>query len=59
MSIADLIPIIDAEIATLKQVRALVAGTAALPEKRKPGRPKTTDAPAVKPAKKKRNLAPA
>jgi len=58
MSIAKLLSLIDAEIATLRQVRSLVAGTTAATEKRKPGRPKSTDAPAVQPAQKRRNMSP-
>jgi hypothetical protein len=49
----DLIALIDAEIATLQQARALLAGATA---KKKPGRPKATAAPVPKPKKKKRNL---
>jgi hypothetical protein len=45
----DLIALIDAEIATLKEARALIAATG----KRKPGRPpKVVVAPAVKPKRK-------
>ena len=59
MDTRNLLSLIDAEIATLKQARALIAGTetVAVTEKRKPGRPKSVPAP-VAPAKKKRNLSP-
>jgi hypothetical protein len=51
MTIANLLPLIDAEIATLKQARALLS-TADAPAKRKPGRP-------AKPIQKmKRKLTP-
>ena len=53
----DILALIDAEIASLQQARALIAGAAATIVKRGPGRPpKGTIVPA-KPAKK-RNLSP-
>jgi hypothetical protein len=59
MNTADILKHIDAEIATLKQVRALLSGTVAETEKRKPGRPKSTPVSSVAPtANKKRNLSP-
>ena len=61
MNATNLITLIDAEIATLKQARALIAGVSAevVTEKRKPGRPKsTTTAPAAPAKKKKRKLTP-
>jgi hypothetical protein len=46
----DLIKLIDAEISTLKEARALIVATAAAPGKRKPGRPaKAIAAPVAKP----------
>ena len=58
MDTANLIALIDAEIATLRQARALIAGASAEPEKRKPGRPKSAPAPGAPAKKKKRNLSP-
>lgn len=59
MDITNLLTLIDAEIARLQQARALLSGTIAKPEKRKPGRPKSTTTAPVAPAKKKkRNLSP-
>lgn len=49
---SKLLSLIDAEIATLKQARALIAATA----KRKPGRP--AKAPAASAAKPKRKMSP-
>jgi hypothetical protein len=51
MSAIDILTLIDAEIATLQQVRAQLDGAA----KRGPGRPKSTRAPV---AKKKRKMSP-
>ena len=51
MSKPDLLSLIDAEIATLKQARALVAAT----DKRKPGRPvKATAIAGAKPTKRRK-----
>jgi hypothetical protein len=61
MDITNLLTLIDAEIAKLKQARALIAGDGTVAEtgKRKPGRPKATTTTAAAPAKKKkRNLTP-
>ncbi len=56
MGVSDILASVDREIALLKQVRALLTGTAAAAPKKKVGRPKKTAAvvtPAVKkPAKK-------
>jgi len=52
----EILALIDAEIASLQQARALIAGAASTIVKRGPGRPpKTAVAPV---AKKKRNLSP-
>jgi hypothetical protein len=48
MNTTDILALIDAEIATLQQARALIVGTEI---RRRPGRPKGT-------GKKKRNLSP-
>jgi hypothetical protein len=54
MSISSLLSLIDAQIDTLKQARALLT-TSDAPQKNKPGRPKgSTNAS----TKKKRNLSP-
>jgi hypothetical protein len=67
MGVSEILASVDREIALLKQVRALLAGTAAVTAKKKVGRPKKAVAavsPATsKPAKKiarrkKRNLSP-
>ena len=58
MDTTNLFSLIDAEIATLKQARSLIAGTEAETEKRKPGRPKGITAPAPAKNAKKRNLSP-
>jgi hypothetical protein len=56
MSIDDILTLMDAEIATLQQARAVLAGAAA---KKGPGRPEPTAVSTVKPKKrKKRNLSP-
>lgn len=52
MNTSDILTIIDKEIATLQQARALIAATG----KRKPGRPPS--APVAKPKKKKRKMSP-
>jgi hypothetical protein len=50
MSTTDIIALIDAEIATLEQARALIAASAPTPAKKKPGRhAKATAAPSTKP----------
>jgi hypothetical protein len=64
MVISDLLATIDSEIAKLQRARALLSGGAAPAGRRKPGRPKKTEAAvtkavaraAEKPAKKKRKL---
>jgi hypothetical protein len=53
MTTSNLLSLIDADIAVLRQARALLS----TPEKRKPGRPKSTAALKAKP-KQKRNLSP-
>jgi hypothetical protein len=53
MSTTDIVELIDAEIASLKQARALIAATG----QRKPGRSKATPAPVTKP-KQKRKMSP-
>ena len=58
MKTTEILSLIDTEIATLKQARALLSGTVAESEKKKPGRPKSTPAPAASAKKKKRNLSP-
>jgi hypothetical protein len=68
MGVSEILASVDREIALLKQVRALLSGTAAAAPKKKAGRPKKTLAvvapTAQKPAKKiakkrkKRNLSP-
>jgi len=62
MGVSEILATIDHEIAQLQQARALLSGVAAPVAKRKPGRPRKTDAavtPAAKPArKKKRKLSP-
>ena len=60
MKTTEILSLIDAEIATLTQARALIAGIESNTEKRKPGRPKSTPASTVAPIakKKKRNLSP-
>jgi hypothetical protein len=59
MKTTDILTLLDAEIATLKQARALITGTESAPV-RKPGRPKSAAATAVVPTakRKKRNLTP-
>jgi hypothetical protein len=59
MALKEVIALIDAEIATLKQARALLAASSAVTvAKRKPGRPRKVqrDSPKVTTRKKKRNL---
>jgi hypothetical protein len=58
MKTTEILTHIDAEIVTLKQARALLAGTESAPAKLKPGRPKGSTAPAPTIKKKKRNLSP-
>jgi len=59
MKTTEILSLIDAEIAKLKQARALIAGTESASVKLKPGRPKSTSAPAPTVfKKKKRNLTP-
>ena len=62
MGVSEILATIDHEIAQLQQARALLSGVAAPVAKRKPGRPRKTDAlvtPAAKPARrKKRKLSP-
>jgi hypothetical protein len=53
----DILAAIDAEIASLQQARALLAGASATKAKRGPGRPPKSLA-APNPAKKKRNISP-
>ena len=56
MNTTDILTLIDAEIATLQQARAMVSGEVA---KKGPGRPKSTAVSTVTPRKKKkRNLSP-
>jgi hypothetical protein len=56
MSTTEIIDLIDAEIASLKAARALIASAPAT-DKRKPGRPKATAIPVAKP-KSKRKMSP-
>ena len=61
MALKEVIALIDAEIATLKQARALLAACSAVTvAKRKPGRPPKVhpDTPKVATRKKKRHLSP-
>jgi hypothetical protein len=61
MALKDILSLIDAEIATLKEARALLAtGSAVTVEKRKAGRPPKVQPDATTPPKrkKKRNLSP-
>ena len=60
MNTADVLALLDAEIAKLIQARTLIAASALATGKRKRGRPKSAAAPVAKPAKKKakRNLSP-
>jgi len=61
MALTDILSTIDAEIATLKQARALLAaGSAVTVAKRKPGRPAKVapGTPIASPQKKKRVLSP-
>jgi hypothetical protein len=67
MAVSGIVASVDREIALLKQVRALLLGTAAAAPKKKAGRPRKTAAAvtpaAQKPAKKiakrkKRHLSP-
>ena len=61
MALTDILSTIDAEIATLKQARALLAaGSAVTVAKRKAGRPRkvTDSSPTASPQKKKRVLSP-
>jgi len=62
MGVSEILATIDQEIAQLQQARALLTGVAAPVAKRKPGRPRKTDAAvipvATKPARKKRKLSP-
>jgi hypothetical protein len=61
MALKEVIALIDAEIAALKQARALLAtGSAVTVAKRKPGRPLKVqpDTMATPKRKKKRNLSP-
>jgi hypothetical protein len=68
MGVAEILASVDREIVLLKQVRALLAGTAAVAPKKKVGRPKkaavAVTAAKPRPAKKiarkkkKRNLSP-
>jgi len=57
----ELLALIDAEIASLQQARALIAGGGeGIPSliRRGPGRPPKGSTDATKPAKKKRNISP-
>ena len=56
MSTTEIIDLIDAEIASLKAARALIASAPAT-DKRKSGRPKATAVPVAKP-KSKRKMSP-
>jgi hypothetical protein len=56
METADILALIEAEIAKLLQARALIADAAAA--KKGPGRPKSAAVAPVKPKKKKRNITP-
>ena len=61
MALTDILSSIDAEIATLKQARTLLAaGSAVTVAKRKAGRPPkvTASSPIASPPKKKRVLSP-
>lgn len=61
MALKNILPLIDAEIAKLKEARALLAaGSAVTVAKRKPGRPRKVqpDSPKVSTRKKKRHLSP-
>jgi len=61
MALKEVIALIDAEIAALKEARALLAvGSAVTVAKRKPGRPPKVHpgTPKVATRKKKRNLSP-
>ncbi len=61
MALKDIVSLIDAEIATLKEARALLAaGSAVTVAKRKPGRPPKVqpDTPKVATRKRKRKLSP-
>jgi hypothetical protein len=62
MALKEVIVLIDAEIAALKQARALLAaGSTVTIAKRKPGRPRKVqpDFPVISsPRKKKRNISP-
>jgi hypothetical protein len=63
MGVTDILAAIDQEIAQLQQARALLSGSVAPAAKRKPGRPKKTEAvvvPATKlvTKKRKRKLSP-
>ena len=61
MALKEILSLIDADIATLKEARALlVAGSAVTIAKRKPGRPPNVlpNSPKVSTRKKKRNLSP-
>jgi S-formylglutathione hydrolase FrmB len=60
MALTDILSIIDAEIATLKQARALLAaGSAVTVAKRKPGRPpKVASSSPIASPRKKRVLSP-
>jgi hypothetical protein len=61
MALKEVIALIDAEIAALKEARALLAAESTVTvAKRKPGRPRKVqpDSPKVATRKKKRNLSP-
>jgi len=61
MALKDIVSLIDAEVAALKEARALLAaGSAVTVAPRKAGRPAkaTPDSPKVSTRKKKRNLTP-
>jgi hypothetical protein len=61
MELKDIVSLIDAEIATLKDARARLAASSAVTEaKRKPGRPPKVqpDSPKAPIRKMKRNLSP-
>jgi len=62
MGVSDIVKSVDREIALLKQVRALLSGTAAVAPKKKPGRPTkaaVTSAPQNRAKRrKKRKLSP-
>src|SRR5665213_4175145 len=60
MSTTDLLALIDAEIATLKQARSLIAASAPTTAKKRPGRPaKAIAAPVTKPKPKRKMSAEA